>query len=49
MGLEFRNKDSVSYCAGWAKALKNNKKMLIHAAQMAEKAAKYVKTGEKVE
>jgi antirestriction protein ArdC len=34
--------NSVSYLAGWLKALKNDKTLLIHAAAQAQKAADYI-------
>lgn len=40
----FRN--SAAYIQGWLKALKNDKRMIVHAAGQAEKAVKYILTGE---
>lgn len=41
----FRN--SVAYVDGWLKALKENKNLIVTAASRAEKATKYILTGEK--
>jgi len=34
--------NSAAYLAGWLKALKNDKTLLIHAAAQAQKAADYI-------
>lgn len=40
-------KNSAAYIQGWLRALKNDRKMIVMAAAKAEKAARYILTGEK--
>lgn len=40
-------KNSAAYIAGWLRALKNDKKLVVVAAAKAEKAAEYIMTGKK--
>lgn len=41
-GIENTLENSAAYLAGWLKALKNDKTLLIHAAALAQKAADYI-------
>ena len=41
-GIENTLENSAAYLAGWLKALKNDKTLLIHAGAMAQKAADYI-------
>lgn len=41
-GIDNTLNDSAAYIAGWLKALKNDKNMLVHAASKAQKAADYI-------
>lgn len=42
-GIEHRTiENSAAYIAGWLKALKNDRKLLIHAAAQAQKACDYI-------
>lgn len=41
-GIENTLENSAAYLAGWLKALKNDKTLLVHAAAQAQKAADYI-------
>lgn len=41
-GIENTLENSAAYLAGWLKALKNDKTLLIHAAALAQKASDYI-------
>jgi len=48
-GIERTIENSAAYIQGWLKALKNDKKLLIHAAAQAQKASDYILNRKEVE